>query len=134
MGEPDDKDLDGYLITVYQTKSINHIEVQYPSDPYNTYGLNHAIPARAHTAGVFLGAHITFCDIYYPSFEEGGYIDDMFVVVKEQSSDPNKPTWQELFIKYGSDMCIQFGEEQFKDEGVMSIYQVYIMIVHATQG
>ena len=133
LGEPDDKDLDGYLITVYQTKSINHIEVQYPSDPYNTYGLNHAIPARAHTAGVFLGAHITFCDIYYPSFEEGGYIDDMFVVVKEQSSDPNKPTWQELFIKYGSDMCIQFGEEQFKDEGVMSIYQVYIMIVHATQ-
>lgn len=117
-------ELDGYLITAFQTKSINHVEVQYPSDPHNTFGLDHAIPANVFTAGVFLGAHITFCDIYFPSFQGGEYVEDMFIVTKERSSDPNKPNWQELYVKYRTDMCIEFGEQNFKSEGVMSIYQV----------
>ena len=93
-------EIDGYLITVYQTKSQNHIDLGYPSDPHNTYGLDHAIPAQNYTAGVFLGAHIAFCDVYYESFRNASEVQDLFTVTKKTSSKPDKPQSKELYIEY----------------------------------
>lgn len=109
-GSPDDE---GYLITMFKTKSPNSLWIGHPVDP-SILGLDHATPDEFN-AVIFLASHIIMCDVYYKSFQESN--SELQFAVRSVPS-PVHPTDQILDIEYLTDMCIAFSIPELSQNDV----------------